>query len=200
MVSQACVGGARRQHSDVLRERVRGGLTAVWQRCGNHLIDVHAVVTRQRASRRQVVGSQESGDDSVPVHLSYCGAIHEINQAALVHGNACWQEGRERVGRGRGRNMVDTQLAWLSGQNTEYMCRAWLPIIQVTAKSTAVNYSWAAFLLFNNFWSKSRKGCIHEVYVHSPHLVTPLPSSPIEHLGRWDRHRVASSSDFRHPQ
>lgn len=111
MVSQGCVGGARRQHSDLLCERDHGRLTTVWQHRVNHLIDVHAVVTCQRASRRQVVGSQESGDDAVLVHLSYCGAIHKINQAALVHSDTCWQEGRERVRTGgeEGQNMVDTQ-------------------------------------------------------------------------------------------
>lgn len=108
MVSQGCVGGARRQRADVPRERVRGGLTAVWHCCANHLIDVHAVVTRQRPRRRQVVGSQESGDDAVLVHLSYCGAIHEINQAALVHGDACWREGRGRVRR-RGWSTAETR-------------------------------------------------------------------------------------------
>lgn len=125
-VSQGCVGGARRQHADVLWERIRGGLTAVWQRRGgNHLIDVHAVA-RQRASRRQVVGSQECGDDTVPVHLSYRGAIHKINQAALVHGDACWQDGREKgwggVGGEKCGGYAASQLAWLSGQNTVNTC------------------------------------------------------------------------------
>lgn len=55
----------------------------------NHLIDVHAVVTRQGASRRQIIGTQESGDDAVLVHLPDGGAVHEINQAVLVHGDAC---------------------------------------------------------------------------------------------------------------
>lgn len=176
MVSQGCVGGARSQRANVLRESARRGLRTVWQRRVNHLIDVHAVVTRQRSSRRQVVGSQESGDDAVLVHLSYCGAVHEINQAALVHGDACWQEGREGV-RGGGLRRLGGISACMTQwtEHDEYMCQAWLPIIQVTAKSTAVNYSWAAFLLLNNFWSRSGKSCIHKVYVHSPHLVTPPP-------------------------
>lgn len=57
--------------------------------CIGHLIDVHAVVTCQGASRCQVVGAKKSGDDAVLVHLSDCSAINEINQAILVHCNAC---------------------------------------------------------------------------------------------------------------
>lgn len=57
--------------------------------CTSHLIDVHAVVTGQRASRCQVVGPKESGDDAVLVHFSDCGAVNKINQAILVHGDAC---------------------------------------------------------------------------------------------------------------
>lgn len=55
-----------------------------------------------------------------------------------------------------------------------YMCQACLPIIQVTAKSTAINNSQAAFLVLNNFSGRSGKGCIHTVYMHLPHLVTLL--------------------------
>lgn len=54
------------------------------------------------------------------------------------------------------------------------MCQACLPIIQVTAKSTAINNSQAAFLVLNNFSGRSGKGCIHTVYMHLPHLVTLL--------------------------
>lgn len=57
--------------------------------CVSHLIDIHAVVTGQRASRCQVVGAEESGDDAVLVHLSDCGAVDEIYQAVLAHGDAC---------------------------------------------------------------------------------------------------------------
>lgn len=55
-----------------------------------------------------------------------------------------------------------------------YMCQACLPIIQVTAKSTPINNSQAAFLVLNNFSGRSRKGCIHTVYMHLPRLVTLL--------------------------
>lgn len=47
-----------------------------------------------------------------------------------------------------------------------YMCQACLPIIQVTAKSKAINNSQSAFLLLNNFTGRSGKGCIHTVYMH----------------------------------
>lgn len=30
-----------------------------------------------------------------------------------------------------------------------------------------------AFLVLNNFWGRSGKGCIHTIYVHLPHPVTP---------------------------
>lgn len=57
--------------------------------CLSHLIDIHAVVTGQRTCRCQVVGTEESGNDAVLVHLSDSGAIDEINQTVLVHGDAC---------------------------------------------------------------------------------------------------------------
>lgn len=55
----------------------------------SHLIDVHAAVTSQRSGRCQVIGTEESGDDAVLVHLTDCGAVNKINQAILVHGDAC---------------------------------------------------------------------------------------------------------------
>lgn len=83
--------------------------------CISHLIDVHAVVTGQRASRCQIVGTKESGDDAVLVHFSDCGAVNKINQAILVHGDACWhqvrggkkEKGRERKKKKCDENMVD---------------------------------------------------------------------------------------------
>lgn len=53
-----------------------------------------------------------------------------------------------------------------------YMCRVWLPIIQVTAKSTAINNSQAAFLVLNYFSGRSGKGCIHTVYMRPSHHIT----------------------------
>lgn len=97
----------------------------------SHLIDVHAVVTCQRAGRRQVVGAEESGDDAVLVHLSDCGAINKINQAILVYGDACWHQVRGRREEKGGGGLVITGkqgryaaslLAWLSGQNTMDTC------------------------------------------------------------------------------
>lgn len=71
----------------------------------NHLVDVHAAVTRQGPSWRQIIGTQESGDDAVLVYLPDGGAVHKINQAILVHSDACWhpagwsrREGRSERG------------------------------------------------------------------------------------------------------
>lgn len=71
---------------------------------------------------------------------------------------------KEEEERGRGKKKKKTcdnrKTWWICGisacmtQWTEhdgYMCQACLPIIQVTAKSTAVNNSKAAFLLLNYF-------------------------------------------------
>lgn len=104
----------------------------------SHLIDVHAVVAGQRASRCQVVGTEESWYDAVLVHLSDCGAIDKINQAILVHSDACWHQvrgGKKEKRRGREgerkKRLVITGkhggyaaslLAWLSGQNTMDTC------------------------------------------------------------------------------
>lgn len=88
--------------------------------CLSHLIDVHAIVTGQRASRCQVIRTEESGDDAVLVHFSDCGAINKINQPILVHCNACWKQVRGREWRRevqrkklvitgkKNKNMVDT--------------------------------------------------------------------------------------------
>lgn len=76
-----------------------------------------------------------------------------------------------------------------------YMCQACLPIIQVTAKSTAVNNSWAASLVLNNFLGRSGKGCIHTVYtVRLPHLVTSLPKRRTS--GGGGVNEILSSGDF----
>lgn len=100
--------------------------------CISHLIDVHAVVTGQRASRCQIVGTKESGDDAVLVHFSDCGAVNKINQAILVHGDACWHQvrgGKKEKGRERKKKTwwkhgryAASLLAWLSGQNTMDTC------------------------------------------------------------------------------
>lgn len=81
-----------------------------------------------------------------------------------------------------------------------YMCQACLPIIQVTAKSTAINNSWAAFLVLNNFSGRSGKGCIHMVYMHLPRLVTLSKKGPREvgcqwvvHLGDFFWHQQSST-------
>lgn len=88
--------------------------------CLSHLIDVHAIVTGQRASRCQVIRTEESGDDAVLVHFSDCGAINKINQPILVHCNACWKQVRGRewrrevqrkklvITRKKKKNMLDT--------------------------------------------------------------------------------------------
>lgn len=66
----------------------------------------------------------------------------------------------EERGRGKKKTCDNRKTWWICGisacmtQWTEhdgYMCQACLPIIQVTAKSTAVNNSKAAFLLLNYF-------------------------------------------------
>ena len=101
----------------------------------SHLIDVHAVVTGQRASRCQVVGTEEGWYDAVLVDLPDCGAIDKINQAILVHSDACWCEGvkgekKRKRGRKKKRLVITGKhggyaaslLAWLSGQNTMDTC------------------------------------------------------------------------------
>lgn len=105
--------------------------------CLSHLIDVHAIVTGQRASRCQVIRTEESGDDAVLVHFSDCGAINKINQPILVHCNACWKQvrGREWRREVQRKKLVITgkkkkkhvryaasMPAWLSGQNTMDTC------------------------------------------------------------------------------
>lgn len=70
-------------------------------------------------------------------------------------------------------------------EHDRYMCQACLPIIQVTAKSTVVNNSWATFLVLNNFLGRSGKGCIHTVYVHLPHFVTPSLKEGGEGVHEW---------------
>lgn len=167
----------------------------------SHLIDVHAVVAGQRASRCQVVGTEESWYDAVLVHLSDCGAIDKINQAILVHSDACWhqvrggkkEKRRGREGERKKKKTCDNRKTWwicgISACMTQwtehdgYMCQACLPIIQVTAKSTAVNNSKAAFLLLNYFWGRSGKGCIHTVYMHLVHLVTLLSKRGPQEVG-----------------
>lgn len=94
MVKQTERGLEGQRHEVALRHAlcasIHPGLTTVWHMCCiSHLIDVHAAVTGQRASRCQVIGTEESGDDAVLVHLSDCGAVNKINQAILVHGDAC---------------------------------------------------------------------------------------------------------------
>lgn len=50
---------------------------------------MHASITGQRASRSEVIRPQQCGDDAVPVYLADHGAIHKVDEAILVHCNAC---------------------------------------------------------------------------------------------------------------
>lgn len=140
---------------------------------------------------------------SGPPFLWWC---HPRNKSGRSCPRQCLLTGGERRGEvrrwGRGVRRIGGISACMTQwtEHDEYMCQAWLPIIQVTAKSTAVNYSWAAFLLLNNFWSRSGKGCIHKVYVHSPHLVPPPPLPPISVGGVVSEWQVQAISDIRNNQ
>lgn len=69
-----------------------------------HLIYVHAVVAGQRSGRRQVVGTEERGDDAVLVHLSDGGAVHKVYQSVLAHSDACGHRVKTKKRRRRRRD------------------------------------------------------------------------------------------------
>lgn len=188
--ARGCDGGGGRRW-DVLRvERS----WPVW----SHLIDVHAVVAGQRASRRQVVGAEERGDDAVLVHLPDRGAVDEIYQSVLAHGDACAHRGEGGVITKTHESLSACMTQWT--EHDGYMCQACLPIIQVTAKSTAINNSQAAFLLLNYFAGRSGKGCIHKVYMHLPLLETPLSKKEDPGTGGVNEWCVFGDLFFRHGQ
>ena len=55
----------------------------------SYLADVHARVTAQRPDGGEIVGPEQSGDDSVLVDLTDHGGVHEVHQAVFIHGDAC---------------------------------------------------------------------------------------------------------------
>ena len=56
---------------------------------GSHLRDVHDGVTAEGPSGGEVVEAKEGGDDAVLVDPTDHGAVHEEDDAVLVHGDAC---------------------------------------------------------------------------------------------------------------
>ena len=70
-----------------VRGRVRGGVRGGVR--GSHLRDVHHGVTAQGAGGGEVVEAQQGGDDAVLVDPTDHGAVHEEDDAVLIHGDAC---------------------------------------------------------------------------------------------------------------
>ena len=85
---------------------MRGG---AW---GSHLSDVHHGVTAQGAGGGEVVEAQEGGDDAVLVDPTDHGAVHEEDDAILIHGDACKYNNRaSALGAGRAGGAV-SRFVW----------------------------------------------------------------------------------------
>lgn len=92
------------------------------------------------------------GFRSGPPSLSWC---HPRNKSGRSCPRRCLLTGGSRKGVGGGGGYAACMSQWT--EQDEYMCQAWLPIIQVTAKSTAVNYSWRLFCYLIISKAKVRK-------------------------------------------
>lgn len=62
------------------------------------LTDIHAGVTAQWTHSSEVIGSKQSRDDAILIHLPDHGGIHKVHKPILIHGNT-WkkQTKQERV-------------------------------------------------------------------------------------------------------
>lgn len=56
-------------------------------RSKSHLGHIHAGVTAQWPDSSEVIGAQQSGDDSILVNLPDHGGINKVHESVLVHCN-----------------------------------------------------------------------------------------------------------------
>jgi hypothetical protein len=63
----------------------------------SHLRNLHDGVTAEGPGRGEVIGAQQSGDDSILINTSDHGAVHEINEPKLVHCNSWDGEGKTGI-------------------------------------------------------------------------------------------------------